>query len=220
MPNLPAPPFLCVITDEALSDGRIVATVTSACARVPLVVQLRARNRSGRELFDLAKRLRDATKAHRSLLIVNDRLDIALAVHADGVHLPAAGIPAGIVRELVDRHTRGGNSILIGRSAHSLDEIRANSPFVDYFQFGPVFATPSKARYGPPQGVSALAEAVAASNDAHRALIAVGGIDATNAGTVVAEGAAGVATIRAVMGACDAGDAALTLLDAITRRRA
>jgi thiamine-phosphate pyrophosphorylase len=218
--KLLARPFLCVITDDDLSDDLIVATVTSACASAPLVIQLRARNRSGRDLFNLAKRLRDATTAHESLLIVNDRLDIALAVRADGVHLPAAGIPPGIVRELVDRHARRGDRLLIGRSVHSVDEIRANSAFVDYFQFGPVFATPSKARYGPPQGVSALAGAVAASNDAERALIGVGGIDATNAGKVVAAGAAGVATIRAVMHASDAGAAALTLLDAITRRRA
>jgi thiamine-phosphate pyrophosphorylase len=220
LPALPNSPFLCVITDEGLSPASILAAVGSACTAGPLVVQLRARKYSGAELFDLAFRLRATTAAHGSLLIVNDRLDIALAVRADGVHLPAAGIPACTVRDVLERRMRGKDRLLIGLSIHSVDEIRAHAPHVDYFQFGPVFATPSKAVYGPPQGSVALANAVAESAAVKRPLVAVGGIDAMNAPAVAAAGAAGVAVIRAVMRANNPGEAAWTLLDAISRRRA
>jgi thiamine-phosphate pyrophosphorylase len=220
LPALPNSPFLCLVTDDDLSDDRIVAVVESACAAGRIVVQLRARNRSGRQLFELARRLRHATAANHAFLVVNDRLDVALAVRADGVHLPATGIPAGVARALVERRAEGGDRLRIGLSVHSVDEIRLNAAHVDYFQFGPVFATPSKVAYGPPQGVAALLEAVGASADARRPLVAVGGIDATNAFTPLGAGAAGVAVIRAVMRASDPGVATRAMLDAITRRQA
>jgi thiamine-phosphate pyrophosphorylase len=220
LPALPNSPFLCLVTDDELSADRIVAVVESACAAGRIVVQLRARNRGGRELFVLAQRLRRASAANDSLLVVNDRLDIALAVGADGVHLPASGIPARVARALLDRRAGSADRLRIGLSVHSVDEIRANAELVDYFQFGPVFATPSKLAYGSPQGVAALAEAVGAATDAQRPLVAVGGIDATNALTPIGAGAAGVAVIRAVMRASDPGAATRALLEEITRRRA
>jgi thiamine-phosphate pyrophosphorylase len=220
LPALPNSPFLCLVTDDELSADRIVAVVESACAAGRIVVQLRARNRGGRELFELAQRLRRASAANDSLLVVNDRLDVAVAVGADGVHLPASGIPAGIARALLVRRAGSADRLRIGLSVHSVDEIRAKAAHVDYFQFGPVFATPSKLAYGPPQGVAALAEAIRAANDAKRPLVAVGGIDATNAFTPIGAGAAGIAVIRAVMRASDPGAATRALLDEITRRRA
>lgn len=220
MPALPNSPFLCVVTDDELSADRIVAVVESACAAGRIVVQLRARNRSGRDLFELAERLRQATAVNCSRFVVNDRLDIALAVGADGVHLPASGIPARVARTLLDRRAGSTDRLRIGLSVHSADEIYANAAYVDYFQFGPVFATPSKLAYGPPQGVAALAEAVGAATDAQRPLVAVGGIDATNVSTPIGAGAAGVAVIRAVMRASDPGVATQMLLEAITRRQA
>jgi thiamine-phosphate pyrophosphorylase len=220
LPALPNSPFLCVVTDDELSADRIVAVVESACAAGRIVVQLRARNRGGRELFELAQRLRRASAANDSLLVVNDRLDIALAVGADGVHLPASGISAGVARALLDRRAGSADRLRIGLSVHSVDEIRTNADPVDCFQFGPVFATPSKLAYGPPQGAAALAKAAGAATDAQRPLVAVGGIDATNALTPIGAGAAGVAVIRAVMRASDPGAATRALLEAITRRRA
>lgn len=220
MRALPNSPFLCLVTDDELSADRIVAVVEAACAAGRIVVQLRARNRDGRELFDLAQRLRRASAANDSLLVVNDRLDIALAVRADGVQLPASGIPARVARALLDRRAGSADRLRIGLSVHSVEEIRANAAHVDYFQFGPVFATPSKLAYGPPQGVAALAEAISAATDAQRPLVAVGGIDATNAFTPIGAGAAGVAVIRAVMRASDPGAATRALLEGITRRRA
>jgi thiamine-phosphate pyrophosphorylase len=108
----------------------------------------------------------------------------------------------------------------VGLSVHSVDEIHANAPYVDYFHFGPVFATASKAAYGPPQGLKKLADAVAASAAVQRPLIAVGGIDPVNAQAVIDSGAAGIAVIGAVMRASDPRAAAATLLERITRRRA
>jgi thiamine-phosphate pyrophosphorylase len=220
LPALPNSPFLCLVTDDELSADRIVAVVESACAAGRIVVQLRVRNRGGREIFELAQRLRRASAANDSLLVVNDRLDVAVAVGADGVHLPASGIPAGVARALLVRRAGSADRLRIGLSVHSVDEIRTNADRVDYFQFGPVFATPSKLAYGPPQGVAALAEAIRAADDAKRPLVAVGGIDATNAFTPIGAGAAGVAVIRAVMRASDPGAATRALLEAITRRRA
>jgi thiamine-phosphate pyrophosphorylase len=219
LPALPHPPFLCVVTDDDLSADQTVAAVDSACAAGPLVVQLRARKRFGAELFDLAMRLRATTSEHGSLLIVNDRLDVALAARADGVHLPGKGIPSGRVREVIERRREQRGRLLVGLSIHSVDEIRANAAYVDYFQFGPVFATPSKAAFGPPQGCAALARAVKESAAAGRACVGVGGIDATNADSVIDAGAAGVAVIRAVMRANDPEAAARTLLAVLTRKR-
>ncbi|HET9062487.1 MAG TPA: thiamine phosphate synthase [Candidatus Binatia bacterium] len=220
MPALPNSPFLCLVTDDELSADRIVAVVESACAAGRIVVQLRARNRGGRELFELAQRLRRVSAENDSLLVVNDRLDVAVAVGADGVHLPASGISASVARALLVRRAGSADRLRIGLSVHSVDEIRTNAAHVDYFQFGPVFATPSKLAYGPPQGVAALAEAIRAADDAKRPLVAVGGIDATNAFTPIGAGAAGIAVIRAVMRASDPGAATRALLDEITRRRA
>jgi thiamine-phosphate pyrophosphorylase len=220
LPALPNSPFLCLVTDDELSAHRIVAVVEAACAAGRIVVQLRRRNCGGRELFELAQRLRRASAANDSLLVVNDRLDVALAVGADGVHLPASGIPARVARALLDRRAGSADRLRIGLSVHSVDEIRANADDVDYFQFGPVFATPSKLTYGPPQGMAALAEAVGAATEALRPLVAVGGIDATNACTPIGAGAAGVAVIRAVMHASDPGAATRELLEEVTRRRA
>jgi len=216
---LPRLPFLCVLTDEGLSADRIVTVVESACAAGPLVVQLRDRKRSGAELFDLALRLRATTAARGSLLIVNDRLDIALAARADGVHLPGAGIPSRTARELIERRGVQRGRFLIGLSVHSVDEVRANAVYVDYVQFGPVFATPSKAAYGPPQGCSVLARAVKEGATAGCPVVGIGGVDATNAGSVVGAGTAGVAVIRAVMRASDPEAAARALLETITRKR-
>lgn len=217
---LPAPPFLCVITDDELSPDHVVVAVESACAAGPVVVQLRARRCGGRELFALAGRLREVTSTNRCLFLVNDRIDVALAVGADGVHLPAAGIPAAVARALLDRHGAQGKGLRLGLSIHSIEEIRGNAPHVDYFQFGPVFATPSKAAYGAPQGFASLVEAVAASAAVGRPLVAVGGINLGNANAVAVAGAAGIAVIRAVMRAPDARAATRALLAEITRRPA
>lgn len=114
--------------------------------------QLREKDLTARQYYFLAKKMREITKRNDALLFINDRIDIALAVEADGVHLPQSGFPPRIVREVwKDR-------FLIGVSTHSIDEARDASEWADFITFSPIFYTPSKASYGEPQGVEKLKE--------------------------------------------------------------
>lgn len=205
-------PFLCVITDDSLADDAILAASRAACRAVPLLLQLRARNRDGRRLFELATALRRITREHRCLLLVNDRMDVALAAEADGIHLPGHGLPVAGARSALAA-IPASRRPLLGLSVHSPEEIRHATSAVDYVQFGPVFATPSKAAYGPAQGTGELQRAVAAAG--RTPVIAVGGIEAGNAAGVAAAGAAGAAVIRAVMRSDDPGAAASQLTAAL-----
>ncbi|WP_141266916.1 thiamine phosphate synthase [Thermodesulfovibrio sp. Kuro-1] len=115
-------------------------------------LQLREKDLTAKELYNLAKKLREITKRNDAMLFINDRIDIALAVEADGVHLPQSGFPPRIVREVwKDR-------FLIGVSTHSIDEAKEASEWADFITFSPIFHTPSKAHYGEPQGVEKLKE--------------------------------------------------------------
>jgi thiamine-phosphate pyrophosphorylase len=160
------------------------------------------------KLYRLAERLRVMTHDYGALLIVNDRLDVALAVGADGLHLPADGMMPERARAVA------GTDFLLGRSIHSLQEIVAlrDQP-LDYLQFGPIFETPSKARYGPPQGLEQLRQAVAAAGT--RPIVAVGGMTSATAGSAMACGVAGVAVIGAIMHARHIGEATVALLETL-----
>jgi thiamine-phosphate pyrophosphorylase len=119
-------------------------------------------------------------------LLAHGRLDLALAAGADGVHLAAEGLPAAPLRAAAP-------ALLLGRATHTVDEVaRARDEGCDYAIFGPVFATPSKAGRLEPRGISSLAEAVRVGPP----VIAIGGIDESNAAEVVAAGAWGIAAIR------------------------
>ena len=200
-------PFFCVITDPTFDADRLVRVVEQACEHAP-VIQLRRPACTGAALYALAVRLREATRAHGRMLMVNDRIDAALAVDADGVHLPASGMESGRARRLV-------GSRLLGRSVHSLEEIARERKLgaVDYVQFGPVFSTPSKERYGAPQGLEKLADAVACAGPLP--IVAVGGIDVQRIAAVFGAGAVGVAVIGAVMGAASPREAAREFVEAV-----
>ncbi len=187
---------LAVITDDRMTPGAIVEAVEAACDGGCHVVQLRHRDRDGREVYALAERLREITRRHGALFVVNDRADIALAVQADGLHLPTRGLGPAEARRLL------GADRLLGVSVHDPSEIESLPPnTVDYVQFGPVYATPSKARFGAPQGLDRLRVAADATHArAGAALVAVGGIAPANVGAVIAAGADAVAVIGAVMG--------------------
>lgn len=138
--------------------------------------QLREKDLTARELYNLAKKVRDITKRNNAMLFINDRIDIALAVDADGVHLPQSGFPPKIVKDVwKDR-------FLIGVSTHSLQEAKEASEWADFITFGPVFYTPSKAKYGEPVGVENLKrikEAVKCK------VFALGGIKIENVNEVI-----------------------------------
>jgi thiamine-phosphate pyrophosphorylase len=125
-------------------------------------------------------------------VLVNDRLDVALAAGADGVHLPALSFPAAEAREAVRR--RGLNDFIIGVSTHSLAEaVTAEEGGADFIVSGPVYDTPSKRAYGPPIGIESFAEICRSVNIP---VLALGGIDLTNYQEVLRRGAAGIAAIR------------------------
>lgn len=187
---------LYLITDRRQAPGGgIAGAVARALDAGVRAVQLREKDLGGRELHRLAGRMRELTARYGAKLLVNDRVDVALAVGADGVHLGVASMAARDARTLL------GPSALIGCSTHSLVELaEAEAGGADFVTFGPVFATPSKARYGPPVGVDALRDACGA---ARIPVFALGGVGAQNAGEVVAAGAAGVAAISAIVAAAD-----------------
>ena len=196
-----------LVTDRAQTNGRPLLDVVIAALRGGVrAVQLRERGLETRALLELATALRRATRAVGAALLINDRVDVALACEADGVHLPGHSFAVAEARALL------GPGRLIGVSTHHPDEIAAAAAAgADFAVFGPLFATPSKAAYGPPLGLDALARARAA---AALPLFAIGGVDRTNAAAVCAAGADGVAVIRAVLAAADPAAAATALLRA------
>ncbi len=152
----------------------------------PVMFQLREKGLDAARLLSLAARLRAELEPSGSLLLVNERADIALAAGAEGVHLPESCCPVATIRSAFP-------GLLAGQSVHSVKAARdAGKSGVDYLLFGPVFATPSKERYGPPQGLDELeqvCEAVAVP------VYAVGGITPERSYACIERGAWGVAAI-------------------------
>jgi thiamine-phosphate pyrophosphorylase len=196
-------PTVLLVTDRHATAGRDLVDVVARALDAGLpAVQLRDKDLPGRLLFHLAERLRDVTARAGALLFVNDRVDVACAVGADGVHLGAAALPVAVARSLLPA------AALVGASVHALDEVAATS--ADFVVFGPVFDTPSKRAYGAPQGPDRLRDAV---SRARVPVLAIGGVEPSNVDTVRAAGADGVAVVRAILAASDPGAATRTLLD-------
>lgn len=184
-----------LVTDRTATNGRpLTAVVEQALRGGVRAVQLRERDLSGRELLALARALRGLTRRYDALLLVNDRIDVALASDADGVHLPSRSFSVADARALI------GAGRVIGVSTHHLDEVHAATDAgADFVVFGPVYETPSKTAYGPPQGLGALAAAARVDIP----VLAIGGVTAARVAELRAQGAAGVAVIRAVLAADD-----------------
>lgn len=187
-------PIVCYVTDrKALgstdSVENVLARIRAAAIAGVDWVQVRERDMPARELLALVR----AACREKARIVVNDRLDVALAAGAGGVHLGGESLPA---REVV-RWCRSGNAsaeFLIGVSCHSIDEVRlAEGAGASYVFFGPVFDTPSKRPFGPPQGVARLTEACRA---VRIPVIAIGGVNEENASECARAGAAGFAAIR------------------------
>jgi thiamine-phosphate pyrophosphorylase len=194
------PPSPCSASTQLGWASHLLDAIARAAEAGVDAIQLREKDLTGKVLLDLATA---ANARAEGKLIINDRLDVALAAGAAGVHLGGGSVPVSAVTRL--RGTGGGRALpegfLVGRSCHSLEEAQeAERAGADYIYFGPVFPTPSKARFGPPQGVSAL-QAVCRS--VRIPVFAIGGITLENAGTCVAAGAAGLAAIRLFQEAVD-----------------
>jgi thiamine-phosphate pyrophosphorylase len=175
--------------------AQVLAKIRKAITAGVDWVQIRERDLSARDLLALARRaVRAAAQSHRDVrIILNDRVDVALAAGAAGVHLGSESLP---VRDVL-RWCRAGNAPsnwLIGSSCHSLEGARgAESAGASYIFFGPVFDTPSKRPFGPPQGLGNLEEVCRAVGIP---VIAIGGVNRANGEECLRAGAAGVAAIR------------------------
>ena len=182
-------PIVCLITDRRRAGGedRLVARVAAAARQGVDLVQVRERDLDGGPLFALVERCLEAVRSTRTRIVVNDRLDVALAAFAHGVHLRGDSMPAERLRVVTPP------GFLTGRSVHAVDEARRVTAAggLDYIVFGPVFPTPSKPGH-PGVGVRALAEVVRATPVP---VLAIGGITPDTMTHALAAGAAGVAGI-------------------------
>jgi thiamine-phosphate pyrophosphorylase len=155
-------------------------------------VQIREKDLDACSLLDLVRFAVAEAGASRSRILVNDRLDVALAAGAAGIHLGEQSLPVEAVAEW--RRSALRQDFQIGVSCHSLDSARAaESAGADFIFFGPVFATPSKAQFGAPQGIARLREVCASVSIP---VLAIGGIKQENARACLDAGAAGIAAIR------------------------
>jgi len=223
LPNKFRKPIFCYVTDsralgyrgsgETVGDTPDrVLDVMRECAAARLDwIQIREKHLPARDLICLARKAVAIAEAACTAMriIINGRLDVAVAVGADGIHLGAESLPVESVvkwrfatnHDTKPKFNRAGgegakipSGFLIGTSCHHLNEIeQAEIAGADYVFFGPVFATPSKERYGPPLGLEKLAEACRTTK---LPVLAIGGITAENAADCLRVGASGIAAIR------------------------
>ncbi|QGP91416.1 Thiamine-phosphate synthase [Neomoorella glycerini] len=207
-----APWDLYVIITTNLGGGRpTLELVRQALAGGATAIQLREKDLPARELVELGREIRQLTHAAGATFIVNDRLDVALAVEADGVHIGQEDLPARVARELL------GPGKILGVSTGTVLEARqAVADGADYLGVGSIYATKSKEDAGEPIGLAGLKAIRAAVTIP---LVAIGGINSSNAADVIAAGADGVAVVSAVIGAPDIAAAARELLAAVRRAR-
>jgi thiamine-phosphate pyrophosphorylase len=179
---------LCYITDRRALEPKPLLPWVQEAIRVGVdLVQIREKDLPTRDLLELVTAAVDAARGTATHLVVNDRLDVALAAGAAGVHLGTQSLPARVVRELVPR------DFLVGVSCHSLAEtLGAEAGGADYVVLGPIFATPSKLPYGSPLGLAKLREV---SAQVKIPVLALGGITVERARACLEAGAAGIAGI-------------------------
>lgn len=182
---------LYVITDEKIGLGRShLFLAEEALKGGATVIQLRDKNKSGRELYKIGVKLKEITKKYKALFIVNDRLDIALAVGADGVHLGMNDLPISVARKIA------GNNFIIGASVSSPEEaVLAEKEGADYISAQSIFETSSKEDIKV-IGLEGLKAIVKVSS---LPVIAIGGIDKDNVRDVMKTGVKGIAVISAVV---------------------
>lgn len=199
---------LYLITDRKQTKLPLPEAIRLALEGGVRSVQLREKDLPIRELLALSQELRAITKEFNARLFINDRVDVAVAVNADGVHLGHQSMPVEAVRNIV------GKDMLIGVSTHNLEEARAaEAGGADFITFGPIFETPSKAKLGVPVGIDAIKEVISGVNIP---IFALGGINSGNMRQIMESGVAGVAMISAIMSAVDIKQAASRLVEAIS----
>ncbi|MCF6157764.1 MAG: thiamine phosphate synthase [wastewater metagenome] len=192
--------FFTFITDRNLCKRSLFDTVVSVLKGGVKTVQMREKDLTTDALHSLARELRKITLDFKANLIINDRVDIALAVEADGVHLGWQSLPYPVVRKLLGREK------LIGVSTHnSREALQARDNQADYITFGPIFPTPSKAGLLEPTGPDIIKKL---KSEIQIPIIALGGIHEKDVETVMTKGADGIAVISSITLAGDPEDTA------------
>ena len=199
-------PCLCLVTDrKRVPEGTLAERVAQAVAGGVSLVIVREKDMAGGALLSLVREVRGRLGG-RTPVVVNERVDVAMAAHADGVHLGEEGLPVAEARRLARE------SMLIGRSVHSVEGARlAEREGASYLLFGTVFESASHPGERP-QGIAALREVVEA---VRVPVLAIGGVTKANVAEVMATGAAGAAVIAAMLEAEDVSQAARELVEAM-----
>ncbi len=187
---------LYLVTDRGLARGRSTLEIVSAAVHGgATVVQLREKDCSTRDFIEQALALKEFLKDRGVPLIINDRVDVAQAVKADGVHLGQTDMPLGMAKKIL------GDSMIIGISAESLqDAVEAENGGADYLGVSPIYATPTKTDTAAPLGLEGLREIRKA---VRLPLVGIGGLNRDNAAEVIRSGADGVAVVSAIVAADD-----------------
>ncbi len=203
---------LYLVTDRGLSKGRSTSEIVQAAVHGGVTcVQLREKNCSAREFIGEALSVQAFLKERRIPLIINDRLDIAQAVQADGVHLGQSDMPLKMARAIVK------DSMLIGISAESLqDAVEAERDGADYIGVSPIYATATKSDTAPALGLEGLREIRKAVNIP---LVGIGGLNRSNAAEAIRNGADGIAVVSAIVSADDSEKSAAELSEIIRQAR-
>ena len=199
---------LLLVTDRHQTNGRPLVPLLQRVLTVGMpAIQLRERDLSARELVTLAREVQAVMALRRSQLLINDRIDVALALEGVGVHLRSNSLPVSVARQLL------GARRLLGVSVHAVEEVLlAQSQGADYVILGPIYETPSKQMFGPPLGIHTLEKACRL---VRIPIIGIGGVTAARAHEMRRVGAFGVAVITAILGASDVESATRELLDAV-----
>jgi thiamine-phosphate pyrophosphorylase len=203
---------LYLVTDRGLAGNRTTLQIVAAAVQGGVTcVQLREKDCSTREFITQALSIKDHLKALNVPLIINDRLDVAQAVRADGVHLGQTDMPLEMARAIVK------DSMIIGISAVSLqDAVAAEKGGADYIGVSPIYPTPTKTDTAPALGLEGLREI---SKAVKIPLVGIGGLNPGNAGQVIQNGADGVAVVSAIVAAEDPEKAARNLKSTIQEAR-
>lgn len=199
---------LCLVTDRTQTRGRDLVAVVGECLAAGLpAVQVREKDLGAADLAFLCRRLLAPARDVGAMLVVNDRIDVALAVGADAVQRTHTSLPVDDIRAIAGRRLR------IGASVHSLqDAVDAELKGADWVTYGPVYKTPSKRPYGPPQGLERLAEV---ARGLRIPVIAIGGITPARVKEVREAGARGVAAISFILTADSPADATRRFLQVL-----
>lgn len=188
---------LCLVTDRSLSRGRAITEVVAAAVQGgATIVQLREKDAGTREFLETARAVKAVLQPHNVPLLINDRVDIAIAVDADGVHVGQTDMPVSIVRQMI------GPGKIVGLSAGKREYILADDAAqADYLGIGPAYAQTTKTNTGraplEPEGFAELRKLTT------KPVMAIGGLKPDNSAPLVAAGADGLAVVSAIVGADD-----------------